>query len=126
CCFIRARFVWPPYYGSEKRMDFQRSLVPPVQSWPHRHSHRVFRGYSRHAADAQGGRRRFIYASVRESSDGHSSEGESSVGFLTMILFERLGLLLLLAFILTRIPGFRSLLDREMDAKTTVMHAIVF
>ncbi len=43
-----------------------------------------------------------------------------------MILFERLGLLLLLAFILTRIPGFRSLLDREMDAKTTVMHAIVF
>lgn len=46
--------------------------------------------------------------------------------FLTVILFERLGLLLLLAFILTRIPGFRSLLDRELDVRTTVMHTVVF
>lgn len=46
--------------------------------------------------------------------------------FLTIILFERLGLLLVLAFILTRIPGFRSLLDRELDAKTTVVHSVIF
>lgn len=45
---------------------------------------------------------------------------------LTMTLFERLGLLLVLAFLVTRIPGFRSLLDRELDLKTTGMHALIF
>lgn len=48
------------------------------------------------------------------------------MAFLTVILFERLGLLLVLAFILTRISGFRSLLDRELDARTTIMHSLIF
>lgn len=46
--------------------------------------------------------------------------------FLTYILVQRLGLLLILAFLLTRIPSFRSLLDREMDAKTTILHALIY
>ncbi|QQK76862.1 histidine kinase [Salicibibacter cibarius] len=46
--------------------------------------------------------------------------------FLTIVLFERLGLLLILAFILTRIRGFRSLLDRELNAKTTIVHTLIF
>ncbi|MFD2762390.1 LytS/YhcK type 5TM receptor domain-containing protein [Lentibacillus juripiscarius] len=46
--------------------------------------------------------------------------------YLTMILFERLGLLLVLAFVLTRIPGFRSLLDREFGKKMTLVHAGMF
>ncbi len=45
---------------------------------------------------------------------------------LTLTLFERLGLLLVIAFMLTRIPGFRALLDREVDRKTTGMHALIF
>lgn len=43
-----------------------------------------------------------------------------------MILFERLGLLLVLAFVLTRIPGFRSLLYREFSLKMTFVHAGMF
>ncbi|SFA94969.1 two-component system, LytT family, sensor histidine kinase LytS [Lentibacillus halodurans] len=46
--------------------------------------------------------------------------------YLTMILFERLGLLLVIAFVLTRIPGFRSLLEREFSKKMTLVHACVF
>lgn len=45
---------------------------------------------------------------------------------LTMTLFERLGLLLVLAFMLTRIPGFRSLLDRKLDRRTTLIHTVIF
>ncbi|TRM10961.1 sensor histidine kinase [Lentibacillus cibarius] len=46
--------------------------------------------------------------------------------YLTMILSERLGLLLVLAFVLTRIPGFRSLLDREYSKKMTLVHICMF
>lgn len=45
---------------------------------------------------------------------------------LTMVLFERLGLLLVLAFVLTRIPGFRSLIYREYSVKMSVVHACMF
>ena len=45
---------------------------------------------------------------------------------LTMVLFERLGLLLVIAFVLTRIPGFRSLLYREFSFKMAGIHACVF
>ena len=45
---------------------------------------------------------------------------------LTIVLFERLGLLLVLAFVLTRIPGFRSLLYREYSIKMSIVHACVF
>lgn len=45
---------------------------------------------------------------------------------LTIVLFERLGLLLVLAFVLTRIPGFRSLLYREYSIRMSIVHACVF
>lgn len=45
---------------------------------------------------------------------------------LTIILFERLGLLLVIAFVMTRTPGFRSLLYREYNAKMALVHACVF
>src|SRR5699024_7108337 len=46
--------------------------------------------------------------------------------YLTLILFERLGLLLVIAFVLTRTRGFRSLLDREFSKKMLIVHACVF
>ncbi|RST73098.1 sensor histidine kinase [Siminovitchia acidinfaciens] len=46
--------------------------------------------------------------------------------FMTYILVQRLGLLLILAFLMTRIPSFRSLLDREIDAKTVILHAMIY
>ncbi|WP_245975462.1 LytS/YhcK type 5TM receptor domain-containing protein [Oceanobacillus chungangensis] len=45
---------------------------------------------------------------------------------LTLILFERLGLLLVVAFVLTRIPEFRSILYREFSLKMSILHAFVF
>lgn len=45
---------------------------------------------------------------------------------LTIVLFERLGLLLVVAFVLTRIPGFRSLLYREFSFIMAGIHACVF
>lgn len=45
---------------------------------------------------------------------------------LTLLLFERMGLLLLITFILTRIPQFRYLLDRRMDWKTGVTFSLFF
>ncbi|WP_085992577.1 LytS/YhcK type 5TM receptor domain-containing protein [Oceanobacillus senegalensis] len=45
---------------------------------------------------------------------------------LTIVLFQRIGLLLILVFMLTRIPGFRSLLDRDINKETIVYHALVF
>ncbi len=45
---------------------------------------------------------------------------------LTIILFERLGLLLILAFVMTRTPGFRSLLYRNYSVKMSIVHAGVF
>ncbi|WP_017185931.1 LytS/YhcK type 5TM receptor domain-containing protein [Alkalibacillus haloalkaliphilus] len=43
-----------------------------------------------------------------------------------ILLFERIGLLLLVVFMLTQIPGFRSLLDRDIAWDTIVYHALVF
>lgn len=45
---------------------------------------------------------------------------------LTMTLFERLGLLLIIAFVMTRTPGFRSLLYRKYNMKISFVHAGVF
>ncbi|MFC4558265.1 LytS/YhcK type 5TM receptor domain-containing protein [Virgibacillus kekensis] len=45
---------------------------------------------------------------------------------LTIILFERLGLLLVLAFVLTRVPGFKSLLDREYSRRMSLAHVFMF
>jgi len=45
---------------------------------------------------------------------------------LTLTFFERIGLLLVLAFMLTRLSQFRALLDREVDRKTVVLHAFIF
>jgi two-component system sensor histidine kinase LytS len=45
---------------------------------------------------------------------------------LTMLLFERIGMLLVFAFMLTRIPSFRYLLDREFGIKTIIYHSMVF
>lgn len=45
---------------------------------------------------------------------------------LTILLFERIGLQLVLAFMLTRIPSFRYLLDRRPNLKTVFFHAIIF
>jgi two-component system, LytTR family, sensor histidine kinase LytS len=45
---------------------------------------------------------------------------------LTIMLFERLGLLLVIAFVLTRTPGFKSLLYREFSWKMSVVHMFVF
>ncbi|MBP1949248.1 LytS/YhcK type 5TM receptor domain-containing protein [Virgibacillus litoralis] len=46
--------------------------------------------------------------------------------YLTIILFERLGLLLVFAFVLTRIPGFKSLLYREYSKRMSFVHACMF
>ncbi|GAA0607157.1 two-component system sensor histidine kinase LytS [Virgibacillus siamensis] len=46
--------------------------------------------------------------------------------YLTIVLFERLGLLLVIAFVLTRIPGFRSLLYREYGKMMSLVHMCVF
>ncbi|PAV29640.1 sensor histidine kinase [Virgibacillus profundi] len=45
---------------------------------------------------------------------------------LTIILFERLGLLLVIAFVMTRTPGFKSMLYREFSWKMSIVHALVF
>lgn len=45
---------------------------------------------------------------------------------LTFILVERVGLLLIIAFVLTRIPGFRFLLYREVNIKMTIIHIFIF
>ncbi|GHI00297.1 LytS/YhcK type 5TM receptor domain-containing protein [Neobacillus kokaensis] len=45
---------------------------------------------------------------------------------ITIILFERLGLLLIIAFVLTRFPGFKSLLYREFNLKMLLVHSGVF
>lgn len=45
---------------------------------------------------------------------------------MTIILFERLGLLLVIAFVMTRFPGFKSLLYREFNLKMSLVHAGVF
>ncbi|BCJ87262.1 LytS/YhcK type 5TM receptor domain-containing protein [Effusibacillus dendaii] len=48
------------------------------------------------------------------------------MGELTIYLFERVGLLLLLSFMLTRFTSFRYLLDRKLNWKTILFHSIIF
>jgi len=45
---------------------------------------------------------------------------------LTLLLFERMGILLMITFILTRIPMFRQLLDRKMNIRNTIYFAFIF
>lgn len=45
---------------------------------------------------------------------------------LTITLFERLGLLLIIAFVMTRTPGFKSLLYRKYSVKMSLVHTFVF
>ncbi|GAX89170.1 LytS/YhcK type 5TM receptor domain-containing protein [Effusibacillus lacus] len=48
------------------------------------------------------------------------------MGELTIYLFERVGLLLILAFMLTRVTSFRYLLDRKLNWGTIVFHSLIF
>jgi len=43
-----------------------------------------------------------------------------------MILFERICLLLVIAFVLTRTPGFKKMLYREFSMRMSIVHALVF
>lgn len=45
---------------------------------------------------------------------------------ITLLLFERLGILLVIAFILTRIPLFRRLIDRELNIQTSIYLSFLF
>ena len=45
---------------------------------------------------------------------------------LTILLLQRIALLLLCAFLLTRIPSFRYLLDWEINVKTVLSHSVIF
>ncbi|MGF9907812.1 LytS/YhcK type 5TM receptor domain-containing protein [Brevibacillus porteri] len=45
---------------------------------------------------------------------------------LTLLLIERMGILLTLAFILTRTPLFRQLLDRELHVGTSIAFSVMF
>lgn len=45
---------------------------------------------------------------------------------LTILLLQRIALLLLCAFLLTRIPSFRYLLDREINLRTVLSHSVIF
>jgi two-component system sensor histidine kinase LytS len=45
---------------------------------------------------------------------------------LTLLLIERMGILLTLGFMLTRIPLFRQLLDRELHVGTSVAFSMMF
>ncbi|WP_289890616.1 LytS/YhcK type 5TM receptor domain-containing protein [Virgibacillus pantothenticus] len=45
---------------------------------------------------------------------------------LTIILFERQGLLLVIAFVMTRTPGFRTLLYREYSVRMSIVHSFIF
>lgn len=53
-------------------------------------------------------------------------KGRSLVEQLTLVLIERMGLLLLLTFILTRIPLFRQLLDREIRFHIAFIFSVLF
>ncbi|MBP1157619.1 two-component system sensor histidine kinase LytS [Paenibacillus sp. PvR052] len=45
---------------------------------------------------------------------------------LLLVLFERMGMLLILMFTLTRIPLFRNILDRDIDVRTGTVFALLF
>jgi two-component system sensor histidine kinase LytS len=48
------------------------------------------------------------------------------VEHLTLLLIERMGILLTITFILTRIPLFRQLLDREVQVWTSIAFSVLF
>jgi two-component system sensor histidine kinase LytS len=48
------------------------------------------------------------------------------VDLLTIALFERIGILLVAAFIVSRIPSFKLLLDREMNWRTSLYYSVIF
>lgn len=45
---------------------------------------------------------------------------------LIIILLQRIGVLLVIAFMLTRIPAFRHLLDRKLNVRTVIYYAVIF
>ncbi|EST56297.1 histidine kinase [Brevibacillus panacihumi W25] len=45
---------------------------------------------------------------------------------LTIMLIERMGILLTFAFLLTRIPLFRQVLDREIHMGTSILYSLMF
>ncbi|MGV3487212.1 MAG: LytS/YhcK type 5TM receptor domain-containing protein [Tuberibacillus sp.] len=45
---------------------------------------------------------------------------------LTIVLFERIGLLLLFAFIMSRIPTFKYMLDQDLKGKRILLHSFIF
>ena len=45
---------------------------------------------------------------------------------LALLLFERMGILLIVTFILTRIPIVRQLLDRKMSVMNTIYFICLF
>lgn len=45
---------------------------------------------------------------------------------LTIMLIERMGILLTFAFIITRIPLFRQVLDREIHVGTSIVYSVMF
>ncbi|MEB3101591.1 LytS/YhcK type 5TM receptor domain-containing protein [Ferviditalea candida] len=45
---------------------------------------------------------------------------------LTLIMFQRMGTLLIMTFMLTRFPLFRQLLDREVNISTSVYFSVLF
>ena len=45
---------------------------------------------------------------------------------LVLLLFERMGILLIVTFILTRIPLFRQLLDRKRSVMNTIYFSCLF
>jgi two-component system sensor histidine kinase LytS len=48
------------------------------------------------------------------------------VDLLTIALLERIGILLVAAFIVSRIPSFKFLLDRELNWKTSLYYSVIF
>jgi two-component system sensor histidine kinase LytS len=48
------------------------------------------------------------------------------VDLLTIALLERIGILLVAAFIVSRIPSFKFLLDRELNVKTSLYYSVIF
>ncbi|WP_369345685.1 LytS/YhcK type 5TM receptor domain-containing protein [Caldalkalibacillus mannanilyticus] len=45
---------------------------------------------------------------------------------ITIELFERMGILLVMAFIVSRIPSFKFLLDREVNWRTSLYYSLIF
>ena len=56
----------------------------------------------------------------------YSKKGGGAIEELSLLLFERTGILLILTFIMTRIPLFRNLLDRKMTVGSIIYFSCVF